>query len=719
MGGIFPKGKNGLTFRSGWHQAVILESSLAVSMSLKLAKDCLQRKRFTEAIALLEAYCQGHPEPLSQDFLQAQMWLVTAWHRSGRPDQARVICESLTRSADLQTQDWANRYLVSLQKELGEFIPIVDAAPKSEAVVTAQANRYRRRNVVLTPKKTDRLFYVLSMIGTLVVFLSLILGFWLFWVSRFVLVISAGWWTVLGFLTVITSVLFFFMAPWLIDITQKRYQRVQWITWAELEFRSAEAVELVQFFCDVHNRDIPRLGWIDAPQPVIFCYGVLPNSVRIVVSRGLFEVLDDDEVAATIGNLLGRIANGSCFVLTFVSLPTQVFYLLHVVLERLSFRLKQGKSTRLKTLSARFAKWSSVFFHFLFDVSHYLLNGLMRRTTYLNDRYSAEVTGNPNALMRALPKVARGLVPGIPNQMNARILESTRSLGVYDYQTNSTIGVAFEILYSRQSDKNIYEVFLWELFNPWGSWLEFHSTHPLTAKRLERLTAYGKQLGLTPEYQFDKLLVKPLSKRQLRYQFGRDLIIQVSPWLAPLLGYILAEILNITLDLYSGWLTISLVLICFGLGLMFQGALRYPSYRRVRDTDLVSLLLDPYASAVRGEPVQVPGELLSYSPKDPLGYLLKLEDQGGIIIINALADPIEWYTDRGGVVQKLEQLAGESLIVAGWFRRFNYASLDLSTLRPLVGEGLFFRSYHQYWNNLTSTIVVVVGLCFLALSALL
>lgn len=226
-------------------------------------------------------------------------------------------------------------------------------------------------------------------------------------------------------------------------------------------------------------------------------------------------------------------------------------------------------------------------------------------------------------------------------------------------------------------------------------------------------------MGLTPEYQFDKLLVKPLSKRQLRYQFGRDLIIQVSPWLAPLLGYILAEILNRTLDLYSGWFTISLVLICFGLGLMFQGALRYPSYRRVRDTDLVTLLLDPYASAVRGEPVQVPGELLSYSPKDPLGYLLKLEDQGGIIIINALADPIEWYTDRGGVVQKLEQLAGESLLVAGWFRRFNYASLDLSTLRPLVGEGLSFRSYHQYWNNLTSTIVVVVGLCFLALSALL
>ncbi len=686
-------------------------------MSLKVAKEYLQRKRFSEAIPLLEGYCQGHPDPLAQDFLQAQMWLITAWHRSGRPDRAKDICEQLISVPDLPTQDWANRYLISLHKELGLFIPPVDISPKTEAVVKGKANRYRRRNVVLTPAKTDRVVHILAMITTLFVFLGLIAGFWLFIISRFVLVVTSGWWGVISTLTFITGVLFFFMAPWLIDLTQKRYQRVQWITWGELEFRSPEAVELVQFFCDVRNRDIPRLGWIDAPQPVAFCYGALPNSIRIVLSRGLFEVLDDDEVAATIGHLLGRVSNGSCFVLTFVSLPNQIFYLLYIVLERLSFRIKQGKTTKLKGLSSRLIKWFSIFFRILFHFSHYLSNGLMRSTTYLNDRYGAEVTGNPNALMRALPKMARGLVAGLPR--NERILESTRCLGVLDYNNCSPIGIAFEILYARQSDKNIYEVFLWELFNPWSNWLEIHSTHPPIGKRLARLKNYSKQLGLIPEYQFEELSNKKLSKKQLNYHFVRDLFLQVSPWLAPILGYILAEILNIILDLYSVWLTISLTLLGWGIGLMFQGSLRYPPYRRVRDSDLVSLLIDPYPSAVRGEPVQIPGELLSYSPHNPFGYLLKLEDQGGIMFINALPDPVEWYTDRGKIVQKLEQFTGESLIVTGWFRRFNYATLDLATLRPLVGEKGFFPSYHQYWNNLTSTIIVAFGLLFLVLSTFL
>lgn len=687
-------------------------------MSLRVAKEYLQRKRYTEAIALLQAYCQDHPDPHAPDFLQAQMWLVTAWHRSGQLDKARALCEKLLNSADLQTQDWAKKYLLNLQKELGEFVPVVANAPQTEAVVTAQANRYRRRNVVLSQKKGDRWICLGAAIATLLVFVSLILGFYLFWLTRFVLEITPGWWWVLGTVTVITSVLLYFMSPWLIDITQKRYQNVQWITWGELEFRSPEAVELVQFFCDVRNLGIPRLGWIDAPQPVAFCYGVLPNSVRIVVSRGLFEVLDEDEVACTIAHLLGRIANGSCFILTFVSLPTQLFYLLSVQLERWSFVLKQGKSSKVKWYLARLAKWCAIAAHFFFDLSHYLSSGLLRATTYLNDRFAAELTGNPNGVMRALPKMARGLVAGMPQEMQARILASTRGLGVYDYQNVIAVGIAWEILYSRQSDKNIYEVFLWELFNPWASWLEWQSTHPPIGKRLRRLTFYAQQLGLIPEYQFSDLLNRKLSKRQLRHRFGRDFLIHVSPWLAPLVGLIGAEVLNVLLDLYNSWLTISFISLGWGFGLMFVGALRFPPYRRVRDTDLVSLLLDPYASAVRGEPVQLPGELLSYSAQDPLRYLLKLEDQGGILLVNALAEPIEWYQDRVAVVQRLEQLTGESVIVAGWFRRFRAPVLDLATLRPLVGEKQTFRSYHQSWNNVFSTIVVLVGLFCLLLSAL-
>jgi hypothetical protein len=242
-------------------------------MSLKLAKDCLQRKRFTEAIALLEAYCKEHPDPQAPDYYQAQMWLVTAWHRSGRPDKAKEVCGQLVDTADLATRDWAKRYMTVLQKELGEFVAPAPSAPQGAAVVVGQANRYRRRNVVLTPNKHDRLVFMVTMVLTLIVFLSLILGFWLFLVTRFVLIVTAGWWTVLAFLTLITAVLFFFMAPWLIDITQKRYQQVQWITWGELEFRTPETVELVQFFVMLEVRIFPALVGLRHPSPLPFAMG--------------------------------------------------------------------------------------------------------------------------------------------------------------------------------------------------------------------------------------------------------------------------------------------------------------------------------------------------------------------------------------------------------------------------------------------------------------
>jgi hypothetical protein len=56
--------------------------------SLKAGKEALISKQYTEAIAILSEYCHEHLDPEHQTYTQAQMWLSSAYQRSGRADKA-------------------------------------------------------------------------------------------------------------------------------------------------------------------------------------------------------------------------------------------------------------------------------------------------------------------------------------------------------------------------------------------------------------------------------------------------------------------------------------------------------------------------------------------------------------------------------------------------------------------------------------------------------
>ncbi|MFN6069678.1 MAG: M48 family metalloprotease, partial [Pseudanabaena sp.] len=171
------------------------------------------------------------------------------------------------------------------------------------------------------------LFTILAIIG-----LQFLIGYAISLI--FTTTFTNAWLTTISIVTFVVSILLFFMSPWIIDITQKQYHRIQWITLADLDEKSPEAVEIIENFCEKYNIFVPRLGWIEDDAPVAFTYGVISNSARIVVSRGLFECLDDDEIATVYAYQLGRIRNKSFSVLTFISAPVQVLYYLYVLLSR-------------------------------------------------------------------------------------------------------------------------------------------------------------------------------------------------------------------------------------------------------------------------------------------------------------------------------------------------------------------------------------------------
>ncbi|MDX1976340.1 MAG: M48 family metalloprotease [Pseudanabaenaceae cyanobacterium bins.68] len=680
-------------------------------MSLQAAKQALLAHNYTEAIALLQSYCQDHPQPHSENFHQAQMWLVNAYQRTGRTDRAIAVCEELLGLNDLALQQWAATTLTNLQLEL-------EGAPASNhhhsEVVKSQPNRYRKGNVHLTLPGIKGLAYGLGAVLAIATQIGWSAIFWFWLVSHLnpTLVITTGWQIVALVLTLGSNLLLFFMSPWIIDQVQSQVLRLNWINLNDLENYSGEAVELIEQFCQQRQYHIPQIALVEDPSAIAYTYGVLPNSSRLVLSRGLLELLDPEEIAAVVGAQLGQIASWSFAIATYGSGLAQLLYGLQTWLVRLSLRIKRGKLA-CKVLAKVVER--------LRDVALIPVGLATRPSAPIYDQFGAAVTGNPNAIARAFTKIARATL----GQTENRVLAFSRSLAVIDYETLNPTGIAFEILHGGQADPdfrtNLYGVFLWEMFNPWAKWLACGSTHPLLGDRLRGLTRFCKQLGLTTEYEFDQLIKQgeSLNRRKLYKNFLIDLMVETAPYTLAGAGYITSQYLY---WLYDNWLPLALTGVGAGIGIMWRGSFRYPNYNRVAATTLANLLVDPYASTLRGQPVQIPGEILGYLHGQPqrgsLSYGIKLGDQSGLIYLDYLPNLKTLCTEPQVAIRKLETLVGKAVVVTGWFRRDRLATIDLAELKPISSQIKTMPSYHQFWNNLASAILVFSGLGLLVVSNL-
>jgi tetratricopeptide (TPR) repeat protein len=77
-----------------------------------------QEQRYPKAIQYLEDYCQRCVDQNDQDYLQAQMSLVNAYHESRQYPEAIALCKQLSNHPDSQVQIWANENLLSMSKEV-------------------------------------------------------------------------------------------------------------------------------------------------------------------------------------------------------------------------------------------------------------------------------------------------------------------------------------------------------------------------------------------------------------------------------------------------------------------------------------------------------------------------------------------------------------------------------------------------------------------------
>ncbi|MEN9202053.1 MAG: M48 family metalloprotease [Thermostichus sp. DG_1_6_bins_120] len=501
--------------------------------------------------------------------------------------------------------------------------------------------------------------------------------------------------------------LIFFLSPFLMDLTQNWLYRTEWVSLAEVKRRSPEAATVIEQVCQKQKLKQPKLGLIRDQNPTAFTYGSLPNTARIVVSEGLFTYLEDEEVATVYAHELGHVIHWDFAIMTLAATLVQITYLIYIYAR--DSRPKDNKDTK--------GIHNLAFIAYIFYVAgSYLLLYLSRVREYFADHFAAEVTGNPNALARALVKIAYGIVQEGEReqddeirQRSRRLLEGTRALGIYDAKAATTVGTAYRVA---ADPAQVGKVFLWDLFNPWAGWMELNSTHPLTGKRVRALSTYAEQLDLPTEFDMAAVVAqgKHLNRQQLYGGFLLDLVLLNAVWI----GAILGVLLGIPAAMAGQFNTLlGLMILGASVGQLLQTGVMYPSLNNPPVLNVLKAMSNPYASPLRGLPMQLEGRIIG---RGDAGYAfgsdLKFQDESGMIFLR--------YASRFGPLgnflfgaNQVQRLIGEQGSAVGWFRRGVVPWVDLARFQSYRGQVVTSHPLFWQWVFSLIGIGVAIGLMLL------
>ncbi|MEZ7891228.1 MAG: M48 family metalloprotease [Candidatus Wallbacteria bacterium] len=490
--------------------------------------------------------------------------------------------------------------------------------------------------------------------------------------------------------TLIAIVVNFLVSPFIMDIFLRWFQSMEWVGPQNLP---EPLRNFISDICHKENIPFPRIGIINDGTPNAFTYGHTPSNARVVITRGLMRKLNAEELNAVIGHELGHAVHWDILIMTMASMvPILLYYISKTLMEMKSNSKNEKNPLPLIGLIA----------YIMYIIAQYAVLFLSRTREYSADRYSAEATGNPNALTRALIKIAYGLASETQSaeetRKNRAGANALSALGIFDASSAKCLVATSAKTTSLTADfdeeiskENIIGAMQWDLWNPWAIYYELHSSHPLPAKRIDALAKTASAMDKTPYITFDK---------QKPECYWDDFLVDFVIKFLPLAGLLLGG----GSSLYFG--SIGNPLLLFGLGMLAQTLFSYPK-NSFLDHSVASLLKYVKVSDVRPVPAVIKGKIIGKGiPGLIYSEDLVLQDNSGYIFLN-YEQPLAIFNFFFGL--KNDKYIGTNVTVTGWYRRAPVPYFEIYKMDAFDGTS----TCYIYWYKLIFSLsVAAIGFYF-------
>ncbi len=463
----------------------------------------------------------------------------------------------------------------------------------------------------------------------------------------------------------------FLISPFLTDLTQRWFYKTKF--GAEVPEYLREFIEEV---CREHKMKYPKIGYIDDGAPNAFTYGHTKNDARIVLTRGIFELLTEDEVKAVVAHELGHAVHYDMLLMTVAELVPLVLYGVARGLLEGAKSSTGGDSDDNKAAAAEAAV--AAIAYVLYIVAQYIVLWFSRTREYFADEFAVDATGEPEALSRALIQIGFGL--STHADMKAKkekksgmgmSASATNAMGIFDTKASKSLVVSCFV--NGEIDKtHIKNAMKWELWNTWAKWYELNSTHPLISKRLQAIDKLAPQYGKAPFVEFD--LVQPESYFD---DFLREIGISIAPVIAFLGAAATGALFYFTEKMSLLWIPAALLILSAILSLL-KYRFTHPT-KAYHEATVAGLIAEPKVSGIRSIPCELQGTIIGRG--DP-GCIFSedfvLQDETGIIFLD-YNQPL-FILNKIFAIFKAKQNLDRNAVIRGWYRRSPVPYVELYSM---------------------------------------
>ncbi len=506
----------------------------------------------------------------------------------------------------------------------------------------------------------------------------------------------------------VIAIVQFFGATYLMDKSVDYFYSVDWVSTSDLPPHLNKFINAV---CDKDGLAFPRVGLLPDGVPNAFSYGKNHQNARLILTKGLMNLLDEEEVQAVVAHEIGHIKSKELFLMTASQMiPFLLSALYHwlIIMPDSDY----GKEDYSKVPS-RLSFVLAYFVHLAYFVFQFMNIKFARARELHADQFAVEATKNPNALVTALGKIAFAM-GGVDRQTRTQlwcatcksallpeqiwedkcgvcskpvsereikgdgrttILEAVGAFGILDpvmaraFTASNYLSVSpwthFNDGAQRQSMVNWVK---WENENPWSTFFQSLSTHPLLALRFYYLSGQASDLG-------EDLIcyVKNPPPEKVDASVKKQVRLMWAPGMLLGLFFIL-----FCFPIKTAWL--SPLLVMAGLALLIRAKGMYGNDDLFPLVKVEKIMKNKTATDFKPEPVKLVGSLLGVEEKKPFGsgeYILK-DDTGPIILDQKL--PHKTFEFMFGVLRGRD-LLGDNARITGWFRRSPIPYVEVETLK--------------------------------------